>query len=230
MLGILVQLTISWLLLKYIQQQNLNALGMTRVARGLAQFAVGILFGGLVCLAHALIKSQLQGLHWQVNPDYSLTVFVEAIGFCFRSTFFEELLFRGALCYIGFKRIGAGPTMLISSAAFGIYHWFSFGIFGDAKMMIIIFVMTGLYGWTLAYGYWKTQSIMLGSGLHMGWLIVSLVVFSGGAIGNQWLIPASTPAQLSGTTQTVFFFSQLIGLPLVQYLLIRFLASRLHRG
>jgi membrane protease YdiL (CAAX protease family) len=163
----------------------------------------------------------MQQATWQLNPGYTLATFLSGLGFCLRSVFFEELIFRGALCYIGFQRLGAKITMLLSSVAFGVYHWFSFGVLGDAKMMIIIFVMTGLYGWTLAYAYYKTKSIMLGSGLHLGWLIVSLVIFSGGTIGNQWLIPSNVPINPSGNSQTIFFFAQLVGIPLLQYFLIR---------
>jgi uncharacterized protein len=231
MIGILVQLVISWILLRYVEKQNLNALGFAPWAPRLGEFLLGVLAAILLCLVHALTKNHLQQATWQLNPDYTVTAFLSALGFCFRSVFFEELIFRGALCYIGFQRIGAKFTMLISSIAFGIYHWFSFGILGDVKMMIIVFAMTGLYGWTLAYAYYKTKSIMLGSGLHLGWLIVSLVIFSGGTIGNQWLLPANTPISLSGNSQTIFFFAQVAGIPLLQYALVHIvLKLGLHRA
>jgi len=67
----------------------------------------------------------------------------------------------------------------------------------------------------------KTKSVMLGSGLHLGWLLVSMVVFSSSTIGSQWLIPVNNPIPPSGTTQTVYFFAQLIGIPLLNYLLVR---------
>jgi hypothetical protein len=90
-------------------------------------------------------------------------------------------------------------------------------------MMIIAFMMTGLYGWTLAYAYYKTKSILLGTGLHFGWNSIGLIVFSSGTIGNQLLISYKPVgyAELTGDAQTIFFFAQLIGIPLAQYLLIR---------
>jgi uncharacterized protein len=223
MAGIVVQLLISWLLLKYIEKTNLHALGLTPVVPRVLQFLIGTVFAMLICFVHAMSKTYLSGLTWQLNPSYNLTKFLDALLYCFNSVFFEELIFRGALCYIGFWRFGVKITMLFSSACFGVYHWFTWGVLGDPKMMIIVFILTSLYGWTLAYSYYKTKSIFLGSGLHFGWLIVSLIVFSGGPIGEQLLLPikSSTYAELTGSAQMWFFSIQLVGIPLAQYLLVR---------
>jgi membrane protease YdiL (CAAX protease family) len=223
MVGIAVQLLISWLLLKYIEKANLHALGITPVLHRTLQFLMGIIFAGLLCLIHAMSKNYLNSLEWHLNPRYTLPLFFDALLYCMKSVFYEELIFRGALCYIGFRRCGVKITMLFSSVCFGVYHWFTLGVLGDPKMMIIVFVLTSLYGWTLAYSYYKTKSIFLGCGLHLGWLIVSLIVFSGGTIGEQLLIPYKPEgsAELSGTAQTLFFFAQLFGIPLCQYLLVR---------
>lgn len=223
MIGILVQLGISWVLLHYIQKTNLNALGFTPVRLRLFQLLLGIGFAALLCYVHSASKNYFTGLEWRLNSEYTWMMFFGAVWWCLKSVLFEELIFRGALCHIGFERIGAKITMLISSVCFGIYHWFSWGVLGNVKMMIITFAMTGLYGWTLAYSYYKTKSILLGTGLHVGWNSIGLIVFSSGTIGNQLLIsykPAGY-AELNGDAQTIFFFAQLVGIPVAQYLLIR---------
>ncbi len=223
MIGILFQLGISWALLHFVQKTNLNALGFTPLRVRLFQLVLGILFAALLSYAHTASKNYLTGLEWRLNNEYTFMMFLCALWWCLKSVLFEELIFRGALCYLGFERVGAKITMVVSSVAFGIYHWFSWGVLGDANMMIITFVMTGLYGWTLAYAYYKTKSILLGTGLHFGWNSVGLIVFSSGTIGNQLLISYKPEgyAELSGATQTIFFFAQLAGIPLAQYLLIR---------
>lgn len=223
MIGILVQLGISWVLLRYIQKANLNALGFTPIRLRGIQTLLGIAFGALLCYAHTSSKNYLTGLAWQLNREYTLMIFFGAAWWCLKSVLFEELIFRGALCYIGFKRIGAKITMALSSICFGIYHWFSWGVLGDVKMMVITFAMTGLYGWTLAYSYYKTKSILLGTGLHFGWNSIGLIVFSSGTLGNQLLISYQPEgyAELAGDAQTIFFFAQLLGIPLAHYLLIR---------
>lgn len=222
MAGIVVQLLISWILLKYIEKTNLHALGFTPLWARLLQFLIGVVFATMLCFIHALSKSYLSGLEWRLNPNYTFILFLDALSYCVKSVFYEELIFRGALCYIGFQRFGAKITMLFSSACFGVYHWFTWGVLGDIKMMIISFALTSLYGWTLAYSYYKSKSIFLGSGLHLGWLIVSLIVFSGGTIGEQLLVSVKSEnyAELTGNAQTWFFFIQLLGIPLAQYLLV----------
>jgi len=223
MIGILIQLGISWALLHYLQKTNLNALGFTPLRVRLFQLVLGIVFAALLSYVHTASKNYLTGLEWRLNSEYTFMVFMGAVGWCLKSVLFEELIFRGALCYIGFERVGAKITMLFSSVCFGIYHWFTWGVLGDVKMMIISFVMTGLYGWTLAYAYYKTKSILLGTGMHFGWNSIGLIVFSSGTIGNQLLISYKPEgyAELSGDAQTIFFFAQLLGIPLAQYLLIR---------
>ena len=154
MVGIAVQLLISWLLLKYIEKTNLHALGITPVLHRALQFLMGILFAGLLCFIHAMSKNYLNGIEWHLNPHYKFTLFFDALLYCVKSVLYEELIFRGALCYIGFRRFGVKITMLFSSVGFGIYHWFTWGVLGDPKMMIIVFALTSLYGWTLAYSYY----------------------------------------------------------------------------
>lgn len=223
MIGILVQLGISWALLHYIQKTNLNALGFTPIRLRLLQLILSIVFAALLSYVHTASKNYLTGLEWQLNSEYTFMGFLGAVWWCLKSVLFEELIFRGTLCYLGFERLGAKITMVLSSIAFGVYHWFTWGVLGDAKMMIIAFMMTGLYGWTLAYAYYKTKSILLGTGLHFGWNSIGLIVFSSGTIGNQLLISYKPVgyAELTGDAQTIFFFAQLIGIPLAQYLLIR---------
>jgi membrane protease YdiL (CAAX protease family) len=222
MIGILVQLGISWVLLHFIQKTNLKVLGFKPINFRIVQLLSGVLFGGLLCLIHSLSKDYLTGMQWRWNDDYTIMMFIGGLWWCLKSVLFEELIFRGALCYIGFQRVGPKITMLFSSVCFGIYHWFSWGVLGNPKMMIITFMITGLYGWTLAYSYYKTKSILLGTGLHFGWNAIGLVVFSSGTIGNQLLISNKPEgyAELSGNAQTTFFFVQLLGIPLAHFLLV----------
>jgi membrane protease YdiL (CAAX protease family) len=49
------------------------------------------------------------------------------------SVLYEELIFRGVVLYILIKRIGEVKAILISCIAFGIYHWFSYGLFWNIR-------------------------------------------------------------------------------------------------
>ena len=81
--------------------------------------------------------------------------------------------------------------MWISSIAFGIYHWFSFGILGSIIPMIVVFVGTGLMGYAWALSFSKTKSIAMPIGLHFGWNFTFNTVFSNGPLGNGILFSES---------------------------------------
>ncbi|MGQ0441262.1 CPBP family glutamic-type intramembrane protease, partial [Bacillus sp. B-TM1] len=54
----------------------------------------------------------------------------------------RERIFRGALLYIIMQKIGEKKGAAFSAICFGIYHWFSYGLFGNFIPMILIFVPT----------------------------------------------------------------------------------------
>ena len=111
----------------------------------------------------------------------------------------------------------ATRVFIYSSIVFGIYHWFSYGIFGDFPQMIKIFFLTGIGGLLFAFSFALTKSIYLPVGLHLGWNLISVVIFSGGPLGKQMLI-FSSGHQLDGFWTTIFFIYQITLLPFVTYL------------
>ncbi len=78
--------------------------------------------------------------------------------------------------------------ILISAIAFGIYHWFSYGVLGNVMAMILVFIGTGLMGYAWAWAFAKTKSIMLPFGLHLGWNFIYNTIFSKGPLGELMLI------------------------------------------
>jgi len=61
-------------------------------------------------------------------------------------------------------------------------------------------------------------------GLHFGWIVVSIVVFSVGPLGNQLLIPEGEAVELGGWTTLLFFLWQAAVTPgiVTWYLLKRY--------
>ncbi|HCL06567.1 MAG TPA: CPBP family intramembrane metalloprotease [Chitinophagaceae bacterium] len=143
----------------------------------------------LLAACFHLIRSLLTGTSWQLNRSYHLSDFARAFWWMLRSVLFEELIFRGALFYIALKRLGPTKGLWLSTIAFGIYHWFSYGAIGQPVQMIFIFLITAAAGWMFAYAFLKTNSLYLPIGLHLGWNCVGSILFSGGSIGNHILIP-----------------------------------------
>lgn len=102
----------------------------------------------------------------------------ESAWYLFKSVTFETLIFEGALLYILIQRIGAAKAILVSGFAFGIYHWFSWNLFGQPAAMAIVFVTTGLAGWLWALAFRVTGSIYLPFALHYGVNFASSILFS----------------------------------------------------
>jgi membrane protease YdiL (CAAX protease family) len=84
----------------------------------------------------------------------------------------------------------------LSAAAFGIYHWFTFGVLGNPVAMIYVLLLTGAFGGMGAYAFARTKSVAAPIGLHLGWNLITYLVFSAGPAGAAILIPASGLARM----------------------------------
>lgn len=217
MIGIIVQLAISWLVVWLFEKGNLNCLGLLPAKKRLADFGLFFIItaacSALVFLLQVLIAKQ----SWQLNPDISFPLILKGIWFVVKAVLFEELIFRGVLLYVLIKKIGATKAIVISAVAFGIYHWFSHELWGNPVQMAIEFFTSGAMGLVLAYGYAKTNSLYVPVAIHLGWNVVQMVVFSGNTIGDQIFIEV-----LPRPVVTVSYFSYfvMILLPIVSCLLI----------
>ena len=217
MIGIIVQLAISWLVVWLFEKGNLNCLGLLPAKKRLADFGLFFIItaacSALVFLLQVLIAKQ----SWQLNPDISFPLILKGIWFVVKAVLFEELIFRGVLLYVLIKKIVATKAIVISAVAFGIYHWFSHELWGNPVQMAIEFFTSGAMGLVLAYGYAKTNSLYVPVAIHLGWNVVQMVVFSGNTIGEQIFIEV-----LPRPVVTVSYFSYfvMILLPIVSCLLI----------
>jgi membrane protease YdiL (CAAX protease family) len=126
-----------------------------------------------------------------------------------KSVLFEELIFRGVLLYILIKWLGHVRAIIISSVAFGIYHWFSYELFGNPGQMIVIFLLTGSIG--LLYAT---------IAMHFGWNFTKGFIFSEGATGNGILVQAKP---LPNVQVSYFVYAIVILTPFVLFFLLNFL-------
>jgi membrane protease YdiL (CAAX protease family) len=116
--------------------------------------------------------------------------------------------------------LGIRLACIISAVAFGIYHWFSDEVFGDPIKMILIFITTGILGLMFAYAFASTKSLYLPIGLHFGWNLVTIVVFSQGPLGQQ-LLTITNGQRLPSVLSILFFLFQVLALPLFTYWYVR---------
>jgi uncharacterized protein len=223
MAGLLVQLAISWLLIWLFERRNLSVLGFAPTAERLKGFAVAFLLTAAFCSSAILMKMYFGERQWRVNPDLSWKITLEGIWWNIKSVLFEELIFRGVLLYILIRKIGARMAILVSATAFGIYHWFSFGVIGSVIPMIGTFLITGTMGLLLAYGYAKTFSLYVPVGIHLGWNLTQIFVFSQGSIGNGVFIEID-PKPFRTDSYIIFFSVTL--LPMILAILANYYLLR----
>jgi uncharacterized protein len=211
MIGVLVQLAISWLIVYFIEKKHLGVLGLKPNRTRLIDFFLFLLLAGACCSLGFVLKMIFLDQYWQVNPEITLKLIAEGIWWNINSVLFEELIFRGVLLFIAIQRLGERNGILLSGIAFGIYHWFSFNAFGNIPNMIFIFVYTGVMGLVFAYAFAKSGSLYIPVAIHLGWNVVQQVVFSTGPIGDQLLVRVS-PEQGIDIPQAIFFSIQLFNI------------------
>ncbi len=221
-----ILVAVSWVLLK-IEGKGLGAIGFNAPQARLRQFAVGFLIAGAVAAFQQLGRAWMVGVAWQVNASFDAAKLFEHLRWNTNSVLFEELLFRGYLLYQAIRWLGERRGVLLGAAAFGVYHWFSYGVFGNPVMMAFVFLFTGAFGLMLALSFAKTGSIAAPIGLHLGWNLVSYLVFSTGPLGAAMLTPpegveAIEPTGLGGTVLG-------IGLPLLMILSVSWYLVHRHR-
>ncbi|MBP6432856.1 MAG: CPBP family intramembrane metalloprotease [Ferruginibacter sp.] len=218
MLGIIIQLAISWLIIWLFNKGNLNVLGFTPTKQRIFYFILLFVVTALCFTSGIFLRICFGKEEWIVNPQLTPILFLKGLWWNIKAVLFEELIFRGVLFYILIKKLGVNKAILISSIAFGIYHWFSSGVLGQPLPMLIIFITTAIGGFLFAYSYYKTGSIWAPIGIHLGWNFTQILIFSSGLIGNGVLILKTQP------TITVSYFAYYLTtyLPIVSMLLLNF--------
>ena len=224
MIGILVLLVISWLLLYIIEKKTILALGFLPITKRLMQFSTGFLVTAVLCVIVQYLEAYLKSSHWVVNENITSGIILKSFWWDFKSVLTEELVFRGALLYILIQKIGSTKSILISAIAFGIYHWFSYGVLGNVMAMIVIFIGTGLMGYAWAWAFAKTKSIMLPLGLHLGWNFVYNTIFSKGPLGELLLI-SKGGQQLTEWAALLNFTSGMVIVPVLVLIYVKYVVK-----
>lgn len=228
MIGIVVQLLLSWLLVWCYNRSSLSVLGFAPSQKRIFDFALFFFMSALLSASTFLLRMWIAKQQYQLNPELKWATIGNGVWYNIKSVLYEELIFRGALLYILLKKLGHAKAIMISSSAFGAYHWFTHNTWGNPTGMLIDFVVTGAMGLVLAYGYAKSNSLYIPIAIHFGWNVVQQVVFSGGHLGKQLFIEV-VPAPVVTISYFAYFFMQFF--PLVSVLLAcSLLIWARHRG
>ncbi len=226
MLAIVIELLLSWLLLKYTLGQNLNVLNWYPYPKRLLLMLFGLALP-LVYLSCLYLGISLWVQNpYKLNPDYTAANFCKSSLFVLKGIVFEELIFRGALLYILIKKLNATKAVILSAIAFGIFHWFSYGILGQPIQMLVVLVSTGTMGYLFAFAFVKTRSILLPFALHLGYNFTSMILFSNEKnVGLQLLIKTyeKDPVQPEGILPMIMVVVYYIGFPLLCFICLKLL-------
>jgi uncharacterized protein len=221
MIGILVQLAISWLLIWYFEKKNLSVLGLRPTAPRMMDLIL-FLVVSMACSASAFaLRKYFGNEDWILNPKFSFSLLMNGIWWNIKSVLFEELIFRGVLFYLLIRRLGTLKALLVSSVAFGIYHWFSFEIIGNPLQMIYVFLITGIAGALYAYGYTQTGALYATIAMHFGWNFTKGFIFSDGSIGEGILVPVKSGPDVT-VSYAIYYFITLVSFFLFNFILLRF--------
>lgn len=231
MIGIVVILGISWLLLHFIERKNLSAFGLMPLKKSSVQFLYGLLTVLLIRLIVLGLESKFKGFEFTTNPDIKFNMILSSFCYHFKSALTEELIYRGALLIILIYRIGPKKAIWVSSVIFGVYHWFSYGLFGEGLVpMIYIFLITGAAGLVWSYCYVKTKSIALALGFHLG-ANFALSLYLPNQPYGELLYSIQSMAELSEWNQLyVALFSGFAPSILMYFALKIFLKSKLYQN
>ena len=80
---------------------------------------------------------------------------------------------------------------MLSSSSPSLSFGFSYGVIGNPVAMAFVFVFTGMFGLMFASAFRASKSLALPIGLHLGWNIVTNLVFSAGPLGATLLVAAN---------------------------------------
>jgi membrane protease YdiL (CAAX protease family) len=216
MIGIFAELCISWLILWLVERKDLSVLGLTPTKTRTIQLLTGLAMSAACCTIFNAATVAIVNDSWIYNEHITAANLLTSSWWVLKSVLFEELIFRGALLYIAIRKMGMVKACVLSAVCFGIYHWFSQNAFGNPVQMIFIFIITAIAGLMFAFSFAKTNCLYLPVGLHFGWNLFNIVVFSNGPLGVQ-LFTRMTAEQPDGILSILIFLFQVLALPLLTW-------------
>lgn len=204
MLGLLVIIVISWGLIYLFEKKRIDVIGIIPNSKRIIQFIGGFLFIMIVGLLNIFIESIVLNIDWKLNSVINYNSIFNAIVYHFKSALTEDLIFRGAILYLLIQRIGAKSALVIAALAFGIYHVFSYEIaFHKIILVLYVVIITGFVGYVWSYIFYKTKSIYMGLGLHLGVNLINTFFFESQPFG-ELIFTAVSRAELSEWNNFLF--------------------------
>lgn len=155
----------SWIMTRRIEGRPMRTLGLRGGPSGLAQLGLGTL-AGIALIGAAILAMALAGwIEWTPEPGEGSPIgaALRLAGLLFGAAFVEELLFRGYPFQLLERRFSPWIAIGATSIGFGALHG------ANPNVGPLALVNITIAGVLLAVAYWRTGSLWVATGVHLGW-------------------------------------------------------------
>lgn len=165
LIGLPAALVASWVMMSVVESRSLAALGLVP-ADFIVDSARGLATGVLLVAGALSILAVTGALRWEFVPvapavlvgSISRTALILGL-----AAFLEEILFRGYALQLSGEALGPVVGIGLSAITFGAAHAANPGA---GSLALLNTVLAGIL---LGIMYWRTFSIWLVTGVHLGW-------------------------------------------------------------
>ncbi len=98
MLGLIIQLAVSWLLIWFFEKGNLFVLGFQPTQKRLLNFLLFFLITAAFCASVLLMQMYFAKQVWQLNPDLSVKLIFQGFGGILNRHYLKNLFSEAFFC------------------------------------------------------------------------------------------------------------------------------------
>jgi membrane protease YdiL (CAAX protease family) len=159
-------LAASWVMMSGVESTSLAGLGLVPGVRAVTDFIRGFGLGAVLIGSVVVVMASAGWIGWRTGvwnaQEFTRAVLATTLLFTL-AAFLEELVFRGYPFQVLAQALGPRAAVLLTAAAFAALHGANPGIGG------LGFANTALAGILLGIMYWRTYSLWVVTGAHLGW-------------------------------------------------------------
>ena len=100
MLGLIIQIILSYFIIRWVQKENLSVLGLKPTQSRIIHLFLFAFIAGCCSSITFILRIIFANESWIINPSLNWQLIVNAIGYNIKSVMYEELIFRGVVFYI----------------------------------------------------------------------------------------------------------------------------------
>jgi len=149
------------------ERRGLDSIGLRLDRRWARDATLGTLLGFALMGATALVARAFGAFHWVRGEGAGSLTLVTGLWAYAAVAFNEELLFRGYAFFRLKEGPGAVTALMVTSVLFAAAHWHNPGMVGATRVWACVNI--ALAGILLGLAAWRTGSLALPMGLHLGW-------------------------------------------------------------